>query len=58
MEIISALIVLAIISFICAVVLTVAATFFAGKENEKVIAVRDCLPGANCGACGYSGCDG
>ena len=58
MEIISALIVLAIISFICAVVLTVAATFFAVKENEKVVAVRDCLPGANCGACGYSGCDG
>ena len=20
--------------------------------------MRDCLPGANCGACGYSGCDG
>ena len=58
MEIITALIVLAIISLICAVVLTVAATFFAVKENEKVIAVRECLPGANCGACGYSGCDG
>ena len=58
MEIITALIVLAIISLICAVILTVAATFFAVKENEKVIAVRDCLPGANCGACGYSGCDG
>ena len=25
---------------------------------EKAVAIRDCLPGANCGACGYSGCDG
>ena len=58
MEILTALIVLAIIAVICAVVLTIAATFFAVKENEKVVAVRDCLPGANCGACGYSGCDG
>ena len=58
MEIITALIVLAIIALVCAIVLTVAATFFAVKENEKVVAVRDCLPGANCGACGYSGCDG
>ena len=53
-----ALIVLAVIAFICAVVLTLSASFFAVKENEKVVAVRDCLPGANCGACGYSGCDG
>ena len=58
MEIITALIVLAIIALVCAIILTVAATFFAVKENEKVVAVRDCLPGANCGACGYSGCDG
>ncbi len=58
MPIVTALIVLAIIAIICAIVLTVSATFFAVKENEKVVAVRDCLPGANCGACGYSGCDG
>lgn len=58
MEIITALIVLVVIALICAVVLTIAATFFAVEENEKVVAVRDCLPGANCGACGYSGCDG
>lgn len=56
--ILTALIVLAIIAVACAILLTLAATFFAVKENEKVVAVRDCLPGANCGACGYSGCDG
>ena len=58
MDIIIALVVLVIIALVCAVVLTLAASFFAVKENEKVVAVRDCLPGANCGACGYSGCDG
>lgn len=26
--------------------------------DEKVEAVRECLPGNNCGGCGYSGCDG
>ena len=25
--------------------------------DEKAIAVRECLPGNNCGACGYAGCD-
>ena len=58
MEILVALAVLAVVALICAIVLTVSATFFAVKENEKVVAVRDCLPGANCGACGFSGCDG
>lgn len=26
--------------------------------DEKVLAIREALPGANCGACGYPGCDG
>jgi electron transport complex protein RnfB len=30
---------------------------FEVKENEKIAQVRELLPGANCGACGYSGCD-
>lgn len=28
-----------------------------GDENERLAAIRDALPGANCGACGYAGCD-
>ena len=36
---------------------------FAGKKfdvpvDPKEIAVREVLPGANCGSCGYPGCDG
>lgn len=30
---------------------------FAVEVNEKEAAVRDCLPGNNCGGCGYAGCD-
>lgn len=46
------------ISVLCAILLTLANKYFAVKEDETAIAIRDCLPGANCGACGYSGCDG
>lgn len=31
---------------------------FAVEIDPKAIAVRDALPSANCGACGYPGCDG
>ncbi len=29
---------------------------FAVPEDEKTGRIRDCLPGANCGGCGYAGC--
>jgi len=46
-----------IIAGIAAVMLSLAAKFFAVRESETAIAIRDCLSGANCGACGYAGCD-
>jgi len=49
---------LAAIAIICAIILTLSTRFFGVKENETAIAIRECLPGANCGACGYTGCDG
>lgn len=36
------------------VILTIAGKFFEVKKNEKAEAIREILPGANCGACGYS----
>lgn len=30
---------------------------FAVKEDERIPAARALLPGANCGGCGYAGCD-
>ncbi|MBO5416393.1 MAG: RnfABCDGE type electron transport complex subunit B [Clostridia bacterium] len=53
-----AVIVVCSIGILCAVVLVIAARFFSVEENEKIGAIRECLPGANCGACGYAGCDG
>lgn len=46
------------IGVICAVMLAVASKVMAVKEDERFPIVRECLPGANCGACGYAGCDG
>lgn len=31
---------------------------FEVKSDPKIEAIREVLPGANCGACGYPGCDG
>ena len=58
LEILIPVVILFVISIICAVLLTLANRYFGVEENEKAVAIRDCLPGANCGACGYSGCDG
>ncbi len=35
-----------------------AAKTFEVKTDEREIQVRELLPGANCGGCGYPGCDG
>lgn len=58
MEVLIPILILFGIAIVCAIILTVSSALFGVKENEKTAAVRDCLPGANCGACGYSGCDG
>lgn len=46
------------IGILCAVMLVVAAKYMAVPVNEMFTRARECLPGANCGACGYTGCDG
>lgn len=38
------------------VLLTAASKLFAVETDERLDAVMDALPQANCGACGYSGC--
>lgn len=37
--------------------LMLAAKLFDVPQDPKVSRVRQCLPGANCGGCGYPGCD-
>lgn len=40
-----------------AVILTIAAKVFFVPVDETVIKLREQLPGANCGGCGFAGCD-
>ena len=42
---------------IAAVILTVASKLMYVPVDERVAAIREVLPGANCGACGFAGCD-
>ena len=46
-----------ITGLIAGVLLTIAAKIFAVPVDETQVKIRECLPGANCGACGYVGCD-
>ena len=57
MPILIPVLVLLAIGLLCGLLLTFAAVFFGVKGNELAGKIRDCLPGANCGACGFSGCD-
>ena len=56
--ILTAILVVAVVGILCAVMLVVAAKVFFVPVDERLPLVRECLPGAGCGACGYPGCDG
>lgn len=58
LEILIAIGVLLAISLLCATILIVALRFMKVEEDDTVKRIRECLPGVNCGACGYTGCDG
>ena len=57
MEIIIPVAILAGIGLIASIVLVIASKFMAVKVDQKQIDLREALPGANCGACGFAGCD-
>ena len=57
----SVLIVVAIVGgtgVVIGILLGIAGEKFEVEVNEKEVAVRACLPGNNCGGCGFPGCDG
>lgn len=56
--ILTAVIFLGIIALLASVVLYLCSKKFAVKEDPRLPAVLDALPGANCGGCGYPGCSG
>jgi RnfABCDGE-type electron transport complex B subunit len=56
-NIINALLAIIPIGLILGLALAFFSVKFAVKENKKVKDIRALLPGANCGACGFAGCD-
>ena len=43
------------LGFVFAVILTIAAKVFFVPVDETVVKLREALPGANCGGCGFAG---
>ena len=58
MEIFIPVLIVGAVALIAGVGLGIANHFFAVKGDERAEAIQKELPGANCGACGYSGCSG
>lgn len=57
-KILIAVAIVAIIGLVAGLGLAIASVVMAVPKDEKAEKIRECLPGANCGACGFSGCDG
>lgn len=57
MEIINPIIAIGSMGLLFGIGLGVASKKFAVPVDERVSAIRDQLPGANCGGCGFAGCD-
>lgn len=57
-NIIHATALLGIMGAVFGALLAVAAKIFHVEEDPRISEVRSALAGANCGACGYAGCDG
>ena len=45
------------VGLVCAIMLTIASKVFFVPVDETAAALREVLPGANCGGCGFAGCD-
>lgn len=57
MTILTAIIILAALGFVFGVGLAIASKVFHVETDPRVQHVAEALPGINCGACGYAGCD-
>ncbi len=55
---INSVLILGILGFVSGTFLAFAAKKFEVKEDPKVKEVLSALPGVNCGACGFPGCEG
>lgn len=58
MNILIAAVLIGGVALLVGLLLGVAGKFFHVEVDEKEVAVREALPGNNCGGCGFPGCDG
>lgn len=56
-QILFAVLVMAILGLVLGLVISLAGKAFYVRTDERVDRVRELLPGANCGACGYPSCN-
>ena len=57
MDILVAFLVVFAIALVLGILLALVSHFFHVPEDPTKAQIRACLPGVNCGACGYTGCD-
>lgn len=58
MNIFTPILIVGVIGLLAGVILAIASIVMAVPKDEKAEALEEVLPGANCGACGFSGCSG
>ena len=51
-----AIVLVTVVGLLGAIILVLAAKFMSVYEDPRVGEVTECLPGANCGGCGFAGC--
>ena len=56
MEILIPVIIIGGMGLIFGALLAIAAKIFEVKKDERIPLIVECLPGANCGGCGFAGC--
>ena len=56
--IVIAVIIISVIGLVLGIILAIASIVMAVPVDEKAAEIEEVLPGANCGACGFSGCAG
>lgn len=57
MEFLYPILIFVVMGIVFGVLLVVISKVFAVKTDERAVQITEALPGANCGACGYAGCD-
>lgn len=56
-DIFTALIVVSLVGLVFGILLALVIRFFGVEDDERTKSIRAALPGVNCGACGFTGCN-